>query len=151
MKKFILILCFCLITSYCFGAELLVKAKSHWLDELSQAEINTLIADNKITLESYNSRTQIGDIIVVRPDGWEWGREETLPIFVLVKIPDMPIEEAKQYEAVLMDNTIPTQPVILKRRKWKISSVYVDTIKQAGGSVITNKTAFLSKVSAKTQ
>lgn len=38
-----------------------------------------------------------GDIVVVMPDGHEWGGEERLPKFVVVKIPGVDAERARKY------------------------------------------------------
>ena len=81
-------------------AELLVKAKAHWMDSLKQDEIDKM---SNMQKEQYNSRSQIGDVIVVRPDGWVWGKEECLPNFIVVKVPDMAIEEAKKHEEQLVE------------------------------------------------
>lgn len=44
-----------------------------------------------------------GDIVVVMPDGWTWGSAETLPKFVVVKIPGVDAERAKKYLAGTSD------------------------------------------------
>ena len=64
-------------------AELLVKAKPHWKDSWNQTKINSLSENEK---RHYNARSQIGDIIVVKQDGWNWGKEERLPNFIVIKI-----------------------------------------------------------------
>ena len=38
-----------------------------------------------------------GDPVVVMLDGHEWGKEERLPTFYLVKIPGLAVETAKKY------------------------------------------------------
>lgn len=38
-----------------------------------------------------------GDFVVVMPNGHEWGKEEGLPKFVVVKIPGLSVEAAKKY------------------------------------------------------
>jgi len=136
MKKLLFIFLFLLITSTCFSAELLCKAKEHWLDKFSQIEIDKMVADKEITLDSYNARSQIGDIIVVRPDGWNWGREECLPNFVVIQVPDMTIEEAKIYEESLNDNTDPENSKMLKVRKYNVEKAVVDEVKASGESKI---------------
>lgn len=84
-------------------AELLVRAKNHWMDDLSKEEVDSMSVD---ALASYKARSQKGDVIVVRPDGWPWGKEECLPNFVIVKVPDISIEEAKKYEEPLIEKVI---------------------------------------------
>lgn len=86
-------------------AEFLVKADGHWMDNLTQAQVNSLMAEQQI---DYNARHQKGDIIAVRPNGWAWGNKECLPHFVVVKVPDMTLATAQQYEGQLMS------PVVLR-------------------------------------
>ena len=44
-----------------------------------------------------------GDVIVVRPDGWEWGKEECLPRYIVVKLPGVKEVDAKKYEEQLTE------------------------------------------------
>lgn len=115
-------------------AELLVSAKKHWMDDLSIEEVEKMTSTNK---ESYDARSQIGDIIVVKPDGWVWGREECLPTFIVVKLPGVTIEEVEHLTQMLVDTTILEHPKILKRRKYQIPKSYVDDAKTAVNSVVT--------------
>ncbi len=131
MKRIFLILFFCLFTSQVFSAELLVRAKPHWKDSWSQQYVNSLSAAEK---EQYDTRTQREDIIVVRPDGWVWGSEECLPNFVVIKIPGMSYETAKQYEGSLMDSETGK---LKKVKKWHIDKQIIDDAVAAGQSVIT--------------
>jgi hypothetical protein len=104
-------------------AELLVKAKPHWMDSLTQEEVSKMSDAAK---QNYESRSQIGDVVVVRPDGWQWGKEECLPNFIVVKVPQITFEEAKKYEEALVDNSNPEKPILLKHRKHQIPKVVVD-------------------------
>ena len=61
-------------------AEILVQAKGHWMDDMSQGEIDALPQSRK---DNRDARIQLGDIVVVKPDGWEWGKEEKLPHYML--------------------------------------------------------------------
>lgn len=156
MKILILTLILCLFPLVtCFGAELLVKAKPHWLDGLSQIEIDKLIADEKIIREGYDARSQIGDIIVVKPDGWKWGKEECLPNFVVIKIPDLKYEDAKKYEESLLDITNIQNPKILKHRKYQIPKVVIDNAKQLSQTIIDinkqQKDVFITNIALKTK
>lgn len=129
-------------------AELLVRAKPHWMDDLKPGEVNKLSPQD---LQSYNARTQIGDIIVVRPDGWEWGREECLPNFIVVKLPTISIDTVKKYEETLMN----ADHIMLKRRKHRIPQSWVENYKTLNQSVVTinltaQQTALISSVIEKT-
>lgn len=63
------------------GAELLVQAK----DSL------------------YETGAKKGDVIIVRPDGWVWGKEEGLPNYMVVKLKGVPVEDVKHYEEQLTE------------------------------------------------
>jgi len=114
-------------------AELLVRAKSHWMDSFTQAQIDSLDESKKA---SRNARTQIGDIICVRPDGWTWGKEECLPTFIVARLPQYSVEDAKHFEEVLMDNTDPEHPFMLKRRKYRVPPNIVQQYVDLGQSVV---------------
>jgi hypothetical protein len=129
----------------CWGAELLVKANGHWMDSLTQAEVDKL---DKGALESYEARAQKGDIIVVRPDGWKWGKEECLPNFIIVKVPQMSEAEAKQYESSLYDRTDPQNQIMLRVRKNAMPKT--DVTAATTGTVSLSKTSLTSKVIVKT-
>ena len=85
-------------------AELLVRAKGHWRDSTTQQEIDAMTPEQ---LKNFNSRSQIGDIIVVREDGWTWGKEECLPRFIVVKITNLSYDDAKHLEESLMVDARP--------------------------------------------
>jgi len=40
-----------------------------------------------------------GDIVIIKPDGWPWGREEGLPKFLIVKLPGVTVDELAAYTA----------------------------------------------------
>jgi len=44
-----------------------------------------------------------GDIVDIRPDGWPWGAEERLPLFVLVKIPGLSVSNVIHYAGAYPD------------------------------------------------
>jgi hypothetical protein len=107
---------------------------------------------------SYESRSQIGDIVVIRPDGWQWGREECLPNFIVVKVPDMTIEEAKKYEEPLNEMVTEKAPDgkdmqvarLIKFRKHIMDKVVVDNVKLTASSAVQfNKSTVLTKITEK--
>ena len=106
-------------------AELLVWARGHWLDDTPQDKIDAMTNDE---LVSFNARIQKGDVVVVRPDGWEWGALECPPDFIVIKVPDMKFEDAQLYEQSLTDNTNQEKSVTLKIRKYAIDPSVVDGI-----------------------
>lgn len=116
MKKLILTICFCLIASTAWSAELLIQAKPHWMDEKTQLEISYL---SPLMKQDYEARGRVGDIILARQDGWKWGKEEKLPRFIVAKIPSISIEEAQGYLGSL------GKEETLKR----INKFYIDTTK----------------------
>ena len=76
-----LILIFLLICSPAMSAELLVMAKD----------------------SPFENGAKRGDVIVVRPDGWVWGKEECLPNYIVVKLNGVPVEDVKHYEEQLTE------------------------------------------------
>lgn len=72
-----------------------------------------------------------GDIVVVMKDGHEWGKEERLPKFVVVKIPGLDVEKARHLiepcytDTGLIDLNGEAILKLTARRKWK---VLVDTV-----------------------
>ena len=103
MKKIILTICFCLITSLSFSAELLVQME-----------------DSK-----FEKGAKKGDIIIVKPDGWVWGKEESPPRYVVFKLPEMTYEEAKKYEEATDD----LDAIGFKLRKYSVDTLEVDDAK----------------------
>ncbi|MFN3075352.1 MAG: hypothetical protein ABT940_00445 [Alphaproteobacteria bacterium] len=61
-----------------------------------------------------------GDVVAVLPDGHVYGRLETLPTFVKVKIPGLAVATAQNWVRPEMDLTDPLKPVMLKRRLWRV-------------------------------
>jgi hypothetical protein len=84
-------------------------------------------------LQSFNARSQIGDVIVVRPDGWKWGSCECLPDFVVVKVKGT-MEENKHLEESLTEtqvdptDALKTTSVMIKHRKNAITKESVDSV-----------------------
>jgi len=112
-------------------AELLIKNVDAWGDD--------------------KSRSMKGDIIVVRPDGWVWGKEECPPRFVVVKLKGVKVDDVKHYEQPLMDTKDPEKPVMLKRRKYAIDTATVDNCAvELGGAKEVLKTTFDSNLITKT-
>ena len=123
----LLILLFC---GNCFGAELLVKAEDAW--------------------GKLESRSRKGDVIVVRPDGWKWGKEECPPQFVVVKLKGVDVKDVKHYEHPLMSND--EEPVMLKRRQYAIDTAIVDTCAiELGGAKEITKEVFDTKLTDKSK
>ena len=122
MKKYFLILLFLMICGNAYSAELLVQAKD----------------------SPFDTGAKKGDIIVVRPDGWKWGKEECLPNYIVVKIPDIKYDDAKVYEqplyktkTVTIDSKSVEQEVLVKKRKYNIDALKVEQSITAESSVLS--------------
>lgn len=133
MKKLILTICFCFIATLSSAAEFLVKANPHWQDGWKQSDINKL---SESELKSHNARLEIGDIVVIRPNGWVWGREECLPDYYIIKVPNLTVEDAKYLEQNLED----VDGNILKRRKYKVPPQIINQLDSNGGVLTINVT-----------
>jgi hypothetical protein len=124
-------------------AELLVKASGHWMDKLTESDVAKMSAKE---LEIYKARHQPGDVIVVRPDGWKWGKRECLPEFIVVKVPELSIEDAQEYVKPLMNGTTP-----IRHCKYAFPKTDIDSAISTTASVTEfAKTVFDSKLITKT-
>lgn len=72
-----------------------------------------------------------GDFVTVQPDGHKWGKKETLPHFVVVKIPgiDPKIVRELVQPQIEDDDGVPTYkgipgnepvPAVFRRRRWRL-------------------------------
>lgn len=58
-----------------------------------------------------------GDVVVVMPDGHEWGKEERLPKFMVVKVPDLTVASAQKYTESEINDTDLDNIITITRRK----------------------------------
>lgn len=79
-------------------------------------------------------QTHRGEIIVIKPDGWEWGRKERPPSYIIVKVPGVTVAQAVKYtqgliDSSLYDSSLATQPdtVDVKERRWHFLKKVVDS------------------------
>jgi len=148
MKKIGLFILLCLFSLQAYSAEFLVKAKPHWKDSWSAEKVKSLTIKEK---EEYDARSQIGDIIVVKPNGANYGKREKPPWYVVIKIPDMPYKEAKKYEDKLIEDLGEGNFKLLKKRKYQLDTLVVDQAKlEISGTKTLNKTTAISKIETKT-
>lgn len=123
-------------------AEFLIKAEEPWNND---KDVSDMTAKE---LKSFNSRTRKGDIIVVRQDNWEWGKEECPPKFVVIKCPEMSIKESVKYEEGLNDEN----DVSIKTRKYNVSIEVVEECKLENKGVKSfSKLLFKNKLKEKAQ
>ena len=89
----------------------------------------------------------LGDIVAIGEDGNNWGPQECLDSFVVVRV-DMPLEEARQYqgplygpvEMVPLDDGefVPHKPVLgYSRYRVELSGVDMDALRSIGWEVPT--------------
>ena len=79
-------------------AEFLIYNKEHWMDSLTQKEIDEQVAKNEHFMDKYNARYQKGDIVEVQPNGfWTDGKRKGFGFyaFALVTIPNMSLKECQ--------------------------------------------------------
>ena len=69
---------------------------------------------------------KLGDVVVVKEDGHEWGKEEhpatsTNPMFFLVKIPGIPASKVEQFiEPESTADPETGEVTVTRRRRWNI-------------------------------
>ena len=95
-----------------FAAELLVKLEPCWIESLSPQEKIIQHKEDAVYPE-------VGEIIVVKPDGWKWGKKECPPKYIVIKVPNMPMEKAKIYEGYSTEDG-------LSRKTYKIPLTIVN-------------------------
>lgn len=119
-------------------AEFLIQAKPHWMDSIDP---DTLFLDQ---IDGYNARVQMGDIIVIKPNGWVWGREECLPNYIVIQIPSIDVKTAESFVqpiSVTYPNTDPEHigeevTKMSKKRRYALPKAYVQTFVSQGKSVV---------------
>lgn len=124
-------------------AEFLVKAKAHWMDtsEKFQRDLPYLLSSG---VRSYEARTMVGDIIVVKPDGWIWGREECPPTFIVVKVLGMSYEEAMRlmHPVMQQDSENEADSILIRRRRFAVPTQVVDSVVAQGGVIEVSRDSF---------
>ena len=76
-----------------------------------------------------------GDIVVIMPDNWTWGKEETLPKFVILKIPGVVIDEKYILPRYSGIDPISENPICIKRRDYTLLESLVDQAIANGGTL----------------
>jgi hypothetical protein len=118
-------------------AEFLIKAQGNlWMENLAKEDWAT----KKLTQEQFDARSEIGDIVVVKPDGHPWGRCECPPQYVVIKVPKMDWEKAKILEKGLYETRLVTvgdreeeQQIMRKKHLYQVPSTLVDlAVKEKG-------------------
>jgi hypothetical protein len=137
-------------------AELLIRAQDHWMDKLTQKDVDVMNDEQR---SSYESRVQKGDIVAVYPDGVckeDVARESP---FIIVKIPEMSFEEAQIYMEPLMETVIDEssdeKETIYKKmirfRKYSLPKTDVDSVAMDASKVSSmTKISLTSKIIEKT-
>lgn len=85
-----------------------------------------------------------GDVVVVRPDGHPWGREEGPPQFVIVKLAGVPVADVARYTAPEMNAAAPGE--VLTRRLYQFSlstlpAAMRDALEKDGALTMTKASA----------
>ncbi len=114
------------------SVELLVKAQEHW-QKLRDIPVGTT-QDTIAWLKEVWHTTHRGEIIVIKPDGWSWGRKESPPEYIVVKVPGVMVAQARKYtqgliDSALYDPLLSQQPdsVDVKERRWHFLKKVVDS------------------------
>lgn len=79
-----------------------------------------------------NDIQDIGDIVIIRPDGWQWGNAECLPEYLVVRLPGVSAETIKQLEQAYNDGEL-----LIKRRRFAAPENWVKQKAKAGETFIT--------------
>lgn len=66
--------------------------------------------------------TKAGDVIVIREDGWEWGRAEGPPDYMVVRVPGAPVGVLS---GLLADQPSNGEDVLRQRRAFGLNMAHV--------------------------
>ena len=112
--------------------EILVKAQPFW--QRSKAIPEGTLQDTISYLRDMWHQTHRGEIIVIKPDGFDWGYNERPPEYIIVKVPGVTVAQAVKYtqgliDSTLYDSTLADQPdtVNVKERRWHFLKKVVDS------------------------
>ncbi len=72
--------------------EILIRKQPNWKDAWDTEKVKSLSIREKA---KYDRRSTKGDFIVVKPGGWKWGKDESPPAFVLLKVPDALVKDVE--------------------------------------------------------
>ena len=87
-----------------------------------------------------------GHVVCVMPDGHPWGKKECLPDFVVLKVPDMTIEEAQVYLEEKNVNPRTEQQKSIARRSMKLDIDHTSLSKTAKNSLKNKGVVNLTRV-----
>jgi len=111
------------------------------------------MAELLVKARNVNPRKSIGDVITVKPDGWKWGKDECLPQFVVVKVPDLSEKEAREkYMLPLWDDEIPKEvqtPLKFREKNIEVAEIEI-AIKDQKSVITLTKIQLESKIEVKT-
>jgi len=114
------------------SVELLVQAKQNWARVADIPEGTT--QDTLAWLRDMWSQTHRGEIVVVKPDGFNWGGMEGPPNFVIINLPGATMEQANKYVLSLVDSSVTDTPGAVetlhrnvKQRRWHFKKVLIDS------------------------
>ena len=136
--------------------EFLIKATEHWMDDVKQGDRNKYWTTQD--WEQFERRTQLGDPIVVMPDGHGWGAEEGLPKFIVARVLDMDVTEGQSYldqlfteiEHLLDNGEIEIEQIRIRNKKNAVPKNWVSTVVTVhDGFIEITRQQFLDQVITK--
>ena len=90
---------------------------------------------------------KLGHVIAIMPDGHEWGSQECLPKFYIIKIPGVSVDDLQDYIASKIDWLAEKGPKRIGIRKWKLNLTKVpagqrSVLQTLGVVTVANKAVF---------
>ena len=142
-------------------AEFLIKAKDHWMDSVPKDVRDKWPKD---MVDKYNRRCVKGDVIIVKPDGWKWGKREdpkrmaefypgVEPDYVVVKAPGLPVENAEEFivpqTEMKIDLDGKTVEEVVKRRKYNYLVADIEAAKLTNEPITLSSAILATKITDK--
>jgi hypothetical protein len=91
-----------------------------------------LIVSNDRPVPDSPGKWREGETVIVRPDGWQWGREElNTDKFVILSIPDAVVEDVLDFQHEDWDTPGDPETPMHHRRRFVIPSGLMSALKNA--------------------
>lgn len=108
-------------------AEFLIYDKNHWMDSLTQEQIDEYTAKDASFPDKYSRRLQLGDVIEVRPDGYWDRRGFDKECYGVLKVPNLVDAKLDEYGSSLYSG-IGLAENMIKRRRYNFSNIIFDPL-----------------------
>ena len=126
------------------SAELLVRTRSNWMKSLDTT------GRDSAWMAEYHQVKDKGEVVCIKPDGHKWGNRGDRPVYLIVKLPGVPIDSVRKYmepDVGEFDEELGIAPVY-RHRIWTLG-IITDSLLDASdlaGSITNSKDSLASRM-----